>query len=341
MTLDVCVEGQIGISAAPAVPGLRFRGFRGKEDYLDMLAVINGSKEADGIERSDTVESIARNYRHLTNSDPYRDMLLVEVHGEVIGYSRVWWWDEIDGTRLHGQFAFLLPAWRGRGIRRAMLLHNERRIREVARAEPGSGEHHFDAGAADTELEWASLLFDEGYKAVRYFNEMVRPDLEDIPDLPLPDGLEVRPVPPESYPTVWSAQEEAFRDHWGAARLEDEWYEEWLESDTFVPRLWQVAWDGDKVAGMVLNQIDEKENAEYGRNRGWTEDISVGRPYRRRGLASALIARSLQVLKDEGMTEAALGVDTQNLSGALRLYERLGYRAVKRYTTFRKPLAGG
>lgn len=334
--LDTTIE----VHDAPLLPGLAYRGFRGEADYPAMLAVIEGCKETDGMERSDTLEDIARAYRHLTNSDPHRDMLFVQANGDVIGYTRVWWWEELDGTRLHGQLAFLLPEWRGKGIRRTMLHHNERRIREVAQAEPGPGDHLFDAGASDTEPDWRALLASEGYEAVRYFNEMVRPDLENIPDRPLPEGLEVRPVPPEHYPTVWAAQEEAFRDHWGSPRLEDEWYKEWLDSKTFMPHLWQVAWDGDEVAGMVLNQIDEKQNAEYGRKRGWTEDISVRRPYRRRGLASALIARSLSLLKEQGMTEAALGVDTQNLSGALRLYEGLGFRAVKRYTNFRKPLNG-
>jgi ribosomal protein S18 acetylase RimI-like enzyme len=306
-----------------------------------MHAVIEGSKEADDVERSDTVEDVARAYRHLTNSDPYRDMLFVQMNGAVIGYTRVWWWQELDGIRLHGQLAFLLPEWRGTGIRRAMLRHNERRIREIAQADPGPGDHVFDSGAADTETHWEALLVSEEYRPERYFNEMVRPDLEEIPELPLPEGLEIRPVPPEHYRTVWAAQEEAFRDHWGAAQWEDEWYEEWLESDGFMPHLWQVAWDGDQIAGMVLSTIDEKQNVEYGRKRGWTEDIAVRRPWRRLGLARALIARSFRVLKEQGMTEAALGVDTQNLSGALRLYEGLGFRAVKRHTTYRKPLNGG
>ncbi len=65
------------------------------------------------------------------------------------------------------------------------------------------------------------------------------------------------------------------------------------------------------------------------------------RPWRQRGLARALIARSFRVLKDLGMTEAALGVDTENPNGALRLYQSMGFREVKRHTTFRKPLERG
>lgn len=87
---------------------------------------------------------------------------------------------------------------------------------------------------------------------------------------------------------------------------------------------------------MVLNFLDEAENEEYQRKRGYTEGISVRRPWRRRGLARALLTRSLKMFQDMGMTEAALGVDTQNLSGALRLYESVGFQPVKKLTIYRK-----
>jgi len=73
--------------------------------------------------------------------------------------------------------------------------------------------------------------------------------------------------------------------------------------------------------------------------RGYTEGISVRRPWRKRGVASALINRSLLMFREMGMTEAALGVDTENLSGALRVYEASGFRPLSRGTTYRKPLA--
>jgi mycothiol synthase len=346
MSTNKHLNDTIAVSDAPVIPGLTFRGFRGEVDYPAMVAVIVSSKEADGVEWAISVEDTARSYRHLVNCDPYRDMLFVEMNGEVIGYSRVWWRQELDGKRLYQQFAHLLPEWRGKGIRRAIVRHNECRLREIAAdhpapldaSSPADGPRFFEAGTSDTEVHWEALLISEGYEPVRYGFEMVRPNLDDILNPPLPEGLEVRPVPPEHYRTVWKAEEEAFRDHWGASEWRDEWYEEWLESPTFNPDLWQVAWDGAEVAGMVLNFINEKENEEYNRKRGYTEDICVRSPWRRRGLARALIARSLELLKDRGMTEAALGVDTQNPNGALQLYESMGYRRVKRYTTYRKSL---
>jgi ribosomal protein S18 acetylase RimI-like enzyme len=113
-----------------------------------------------------------------------------------------------------------------------------------------------------------------------------------------------------------------------------------VDTTVFQPELWQVAWDiaTDQVAGQVRTYIDHEQNKLYHRLRGWTEFISVLRPFRRRGLARALIARSLRAQKQAGMTESALGVDSDNLSGATRVYEDCGFRVVKRTTIYRKPL---
>ncbi len=340
MSTSQVITDTIVVPDAPELPGLSFRRFRGEMDYPAMSAVIAGSKDADGVEWTQSVEDVARTYRHLVNSDPDRDMVFVEMNGEVVGYSRVWWQKEAAGTYLYMHFAHLLPQWRDADIRRAMLRHNERRLCEIAADHPPEAPHLFQASAAETEYHWTSLLTSEGYKGVRYGFEMVRPDLEQIPDLPLPEGLEVRPVQPDQWLIIREAAREAFRDHWGYS--EDDWslehFREWQEAPTFMPHLWQVAWDGDQVAGVVHNIIDEAENEEYGRKRGYTEGICVRRPWRRQGLAKALIARSFQVLRGQGMAEAALGVDADNPNGALQLYKSMGFQIVKRHTTCRKPL---
>jgi len=92
------------------------------------------------------------------------------------------------------------------------------------------------------------------------------------------------------------------------------------------------------VAGMVLNRIDEAENARGGRRRGYTQEIFVLRPWRRRGLARALLTQSIERFRTLGMEETALSVDTQNPNRALALYESVGYREVRGHTFYRKPM---
>lgn len=323
-----------------AIPGLTFRNFRGESDYPGMLDVILTSAAADQIERHDTLEEIARNYSRLTNCDPYQDMVLAEVAGGLVGYTRGWWWEEAGTGRLYGMLGFLLPAWRRQGIGRAMLLWMEARLREIATSHPHHQARFFQVGVSEHQTGTAILLERSGYQPVRYFYEMIRPDLEGIPHLPLPAGLELRPALPEHYPAIWNSVDETSQDEWGYMQPAAEDYQAWLDDPHFQPDLWQIAWDvatGD-VAGHVLTFIDQAENEHFNRKRGYTEGIGVDRAWRRRGLARALIARSLQAQKAAGMTESALAADSDSISGVIRLYESCGFQAVRRDAIYRKPL---
>lgn len=326
--------GTIHIPWAPNIQGLRFRGFSGEADFAKMASVIGSCKDEDKIEDVKTEEDLAHDYQFLVNCDPYQDMLFAELDDQVIGYSRVHWLEELDGKRFYLHFGYLLPEFRRRGIGRAMLRYNQQRLREIAAQHSNQQPRFFESFAADSEIAATALLKGEGYSAVRHNYEMVRPDLENIPELPLPPGLEVRPVEMDHLQAIRDASVEAFRDHWGYSPDEQPTVEQMVGDRKFDPSLWRVAWDGDQVAGMVLSFIDDRQNAEYNRLRGWTENISVRRPWRRRGLARCLIAQSLKAVKERGMTEAALGVDTENLTGALHLYESMGYKPVKRWTIY-------
>ncbi len=320
------------------VGNVHFRNFSGDADFPLMLAVINGSKEADAIDRTNTLDELQNNYAHLVNCNPYKDLIIAEIQDKVVGYGRVYWSQIVNGPLLYSHFVFLLPAWRGLGIRRKMLKVNEQRLLDIARNHDPHCAKYYETSASDGELDWITVVEQADYKIVRYGYAMVRPNLDDIPAYPLPQGLEIRPVKPDQYETIWAAAVEAFHDHWGFS--EEDWSLEnlraWEKDASFNPSLWKVAWDGNQVAGMVLNFINQDENKEYNRKRGYTETICVRRPWRRRGLAKALIAESLVLHKSQGMTETAHSVDAENPNGALQLYEKLGYQAVKTGMVYRK-----
>ena len=345
--MDSLLLEKLYFPGLPNLPELVLRGFLGESDFPKMLAVISGSKLADGAERSDKLENIVNTYAHLHNSDPYNDMLFAEVDGQVVGYCRVWWEIDLYSQQWTGfQIAFLLPEWRGKGIGSTFLNFIEQRLEQIAAELKARGEVPAEMPCAtdvfvnETACDTIALLERRGYQAVRYAFEMVRPDLENIPDYPLPPGLEVHSYQPEHLRQIWEASNEAFQDHWGYIPEPWEEYERMQQDADFDPSLWRVAWDGDQIAGMVLSFIDKAQNAEYGRKRGYTENICVRRPWRHRGVAHALIALAQKAVKERGMTEAALGVDAQNLSGALRLYQHMGYQVVKRSTIYRKMLSG-
>ena len=112
-------------------------------------------------------------------------------------------------------------------------------------------------------------------------------------------------------------------------------FDEWQET----PVYWRADLGaGDEVAGGIWNDIHAEENAELGLQRGWLSSVFTRRPWRRRGLAAALISRSLALLRERGMSSAALGVDADNPFGALGLYESAGFAVHERFCAWRRSM---
>jgi ribosomal protein S18 acetylase RimI-like enzyme len=300
--------------------------------------MIAACKVKDGVERSTDVEDMARTYRHLVNCDPQTDMLFAEVDGKVIAYGRIWWEHLLDDIRLYHPFGFLHPDWRGKGIGNAMFEAAELRARQIAEGHPKEASKFLQVEPQDSEKDLIFLLESRGYKPARYETHMVRDLAEPFSEAPMPAGLEVRPVKPEDVHPIFDASNEAFRDHWGTRDMSEEEFKMGQESPEFQSELWKVAWDGDQMASVIHNFIDHKENQEYQRQRGYTEGICTRRPWRKMGLARSLLVQSMQMFKGMGMTETALSVDSENLSGALRLYEGVGYRKVMQQIYYRKAM---
>jgi GNAT superfamily N-acetyltransferase len=300
-----------------------------------MVRILNACNEADGLEYINTPHEIAHVFAHLTHCDPYRDMLFAEISGETAAFSRVWWVQESPTRRLYKSLGFVHPNWRRKGLGAAMLRYNERCLREIAGRHP-SEEKSLRVWATAGEYGAHALFTGAGYVPVRHYLEMVRPIDAPLPDAPMPDGLEVRAVERDQIRLIWEARDEAYQDHWGYVPPTEQDYQRWIQDRLFAPDLWKVSWDGHQIAGMVLNRVDEAQNEKYGRKRGYTHGVFVRRPWRRRGLARALLVETIEMFRGKGMRETALGVDLENPYGALRLYERVGYTEVKRHTFFDK-----
>ena len=323
---------------APPIAGLRFRHYAGPGDHAQMLRVYNAAHEADGLEDVSTVEQFDLNYSTLVNCDPTRDMLLAEVDGQVVAYARVYWTDQVDGSRSYENFGFIDPAWRRRGIGGAMHRRNEQRLREIAAGHPEVGTKWFSSEGMEAAVGNAVLLARSGYTPVRYFYDMVAPTLEGITPPPMPEGIEVRPVSTDHFRAIWDASAEAFRDHWGEPEATQADWERFRDNPEHVERpFWMIGWDGDEVAAVVTTTVPKEENRERGRKRVWVESVSTRRRWRRRGLAKALLARSLVAAREAGFPSAGLGVDAENPTGALGLYESLGFAAERTGIAYRKP----
>lgn len=315
---------------------LTVRPFRGRDDYQGMVDLINARVAEEGEGERATVASLAEVYDHLVRCDTATDMLMVDnPDGSLAAYGRVAWHDVSEGYRAYsiGFEAQASPA----ALEADVIRWGVDRATAIA-----SGHDHPDkrigAWANDGTRRQVAVLAVGGFSPVSWSAYMVRPHLDDIPDRPLPDGSETRPVEDDHLRAIWEADNEAFRDHQGFVEPTDEDWERFRDEAAQGTDLWRVAWAGDSVVGQVRTRVREGEAEALGRRRAWTEDISTRRDWRGRGVASALIASSLHQLAGLGFDEAALGVDLDNPTGALGVYERMGYQVVHRQTQYSRPV---
>ena len=320
--------------------GLVLRPSPGLSDVPEMLRVSTAANEADGVDERTSEAHLVNWLTHPSQGfNPAEDVVVAQVDGEVAGYGWAFWVDATDGGRDYITRGHVHPAWRRRGVGTAILEHNEARLRGLAASHDTERPRRFGTFADARRTGAVALVTSHGYEPVRYFFNMLRPTLDAIEFPPLPDGLELRQVQDRAgYRLLFDADAEAFMDHWGGFDASDGAFEEWLGWPDFDPSLFVIAWDGDEIAGAVLNFIDENENELLNRLRGLLGSVFVRRRWRRRGLAAALVGRSLVLLRERGMTSAWLGVDADNPTGALGVYERAGFAVHSRGSAYRKPM---
>lgn len=320
--------------------GLRFRRFEGEPDYAPMADLLARSLEADHVEYTVTAEDYRRKDIDPINQDPHHDRLIGELDGRMVGFCEVRWDQVTQGPRLYRHQSYVVPELRQTGVRRALLKWSEARLREIADTHPVTPAKAFWTWANDVENDWKSLVIREGYEPDLHVYEMVRHDLGNLPALSLPAGIEIRPVRPADVRAVWNLTKEAMRDEsdYSEEDYDEPHFQAFMNLPTTDPNLWAVAWSGEEPVGVVKPYINEDENRQYNRKRGHTESIAVARGWRRKGIASALLERSLRTLRDCGMTSATMDVDAHNPSGALRVYQGLGFEMAKSFTFYQKPL---
>jgi ribosomal protein S18 acetylase RimI-like enzyme len=175
-----------------------------------------------------------------------------------------------------------------------------------------------------------------GYSTVRYFVDMVRDLADPLPAVEWPDGVEMVPWSSRWVDPAWEAHCEAFADHWGSLPPTlDEWRHS-CERPGFRPDLTVLAVVGDQVVAYTRNGVYPHDWEVRGRRDGWIDTLGTRPAWRRRGLASGLIAESMHRIRGAGLSHAALGVDAENPTGALGLYTRLGFVETNRAVALTK-----
>jgi ribosomal protein S18 acetylase RimI-like enzyme len=246
----------------------------------------------------------------------------------------------VDGGKAYG-FGCVDPQWQRRGVGSALLEWLETRTRQRF-LEDGSAPATARLRIHNEQQHehQAALFTRHGYSVVRYFNEMHKPLTGPLPEVVVDQGFELVAMGPDLSEAVRLAHNEAFRDHWGSEPKDEESWRFIVNDPQARPDLSAVVLERatGKVAGYQLATYDPESAVTRGFSEGYTDLLGVRREFRGRGIASALLADAMRRFAAEGLDVASLDVDSENPTGALALYLKMGYKPVNRSLAWDKSL---
>ena len=267
--------------------------------------------------------------------------VIVSPQGEIVAYA------DLEDTAAIPVTPFLWgrvhPDYEGQGLGTALMVWGEERARQAIARVPGDARVALRTFTLSTHEPSRRLLQKQGMTLIRHNWRMVI-ELDEAPPQPLwPAGITIssRQERPDLLP-IFRASNEAFRDHWGHVDQPEETsferFRHWADNDEeYDPATWFLAMDGDEIAAVCLCRplwYDDPDMA-------WVNTLGVRRPWRRQGLALALLYHTFAEFYRRGQKRVGLGVDASSLTGATRLYEKAGMHVARQYDTYEKDLRPG
>ena len=328
--------------SVPILPGYTFR-FARREDLPAVHQMMVCVAEVDHSSYVETLEDLNNEFID-TYCDPEKDFLLaLTAEGQVVARGQVYVNPEPVRERKAGLAGTVHPEHRGRGLGNAILTWMEARARQRLLEFPADLPRDLRVSCYDYLTDRITLFERHGFSPLRYWHSMRRDLSQPVPDEYLPAGLTLCTYRSELDQALWDAFNESFRDHWSFEPIS---YADWLKflvhAASFRPELTFLALEGEgsrtQIAGFSVNFVRDEDNLRQGIEEGMIGELGTRQPWRKRGIASALVCASMRAFKAAGLDYAGLGVDVDSPTGALGLYERLGFTAIKRSITFSKPV---
>jgi mycothiol synthase len=265
----------------------------------------------------------------------------VTTDGRIVGYIDIW--DMEDPPIKPFVFGRVHPDFEGQGIGTSLMKWAEERSRQVIDRVPADARVAMKAGTVASYQPSVQLLLDRGMTPVRYTLEMGIELPAALPPVQWPAGIsQATHAERGDALAVYRAYKEAWQDHRDSiVRDEEQDFPLWLHRMTtdpdYDPSLWFLAMEGTEIAGVALC----KPMADVDPDMGWVETLAVRRPWRRRGVARTLLHHAFGEFARRGFRRVALQVDAGSLTGATRLYERVGMSPKEEYVILEKELRPG
>jgi len=320
-------------------PGFTSRNARLEDVEMAAQLGIEYSLATTGF--SDVDAESLRNEWQVPGFDPALDVYFVySPDGSPAGFTEAW------AERVPPVHPFIwgmvAPGFQNLGIGSHLLAWGEQRARRVLDLVPADVRVSYYAGFPIEDRAARALLEDNAWTRIRS-NYTMRIDMDAPPPEPeLPAGLSLRTFRTEDAEAVFRAVDESFRDHFGHvdqpfASAFERFRHTMLEDPLFDGGLWFLATQGSEIAGVALCRRRAPDDPEC----GYVSSLGVRRPWRKRGVGLALLRRAFGEFYGRDFRKVSLGVDAQNITGALRLYEKAGMHVIRQFELYEKEIRPG
>lgn len=263
------------------------------------------------------------------DADPQRLTRGVWAGEDLVAFTEVGARDEprYDGLASGFIEGAVLPGWRGQGIGTAMLHWAEPVARDlVAERLPGTDYLLRASGGPDGSPSH-QLLADNGYAKVRYFVDMERP----LPGDPVTaSDPRVRTITLDLLEETRLAHNDAFRTHWGSGPISAAKWKDFTSGSNARPDMSKVAVENGRVLAYALC-------TEYDAGELYVELVGTRQEAQGQGLGKAVMSQVIaEARRSSRYHKVQLDVDAENPSNAGRLYQGLGFTALRSSAAFEK-----
>jgi mycothiol synthase len=302
------------------------RAYAGETDLQLIADLINACEAVDQLDQGTSVTELRSQFAD-PDFDITRDLQLwIDAQDQLVGYGALWIPPAI--ATQEGYLSLKVhPPLRGQGLESQIIAWAEARLRQAnpARDRPLI----LRAGVRESQTDRITLLEQHGFTITRHFYRMARSLADPIPTPQWPTGYTVRSLQPDEVEAWVELFNQTFIDHWNFHPMTVEQRQYWMSDPDYQAEFDRVAISPTGTfAALCLSLIYRQENLRTGRSEGWITDLGTRRGFRKQGLGRAMLLTGLHQLQASGLDTALLGVDTENPSGALRLYESVGFRPV-------------
>ena len=295
-----------------------------RDDEFDAMLELMNAHQLAAFGEADVPRDELESWLTSPSVEIERDIRVLERDGQLLGYA------DVDGTREDP------PLW-WCDVKVAPDAAADEVVPElVAWLDERAARGRLRVWTAEEDARIVDAFTTLGFAPVRHSYRMEIDLTGDEREPTWPEGISVRAVAEDDHRLVHGAMIEVWQDTNDPL---DETFEEWahwhVESPSYDPSLWSLAFADGDLAGFSISRPDPVDP-----NAGYVGVLGVRRPWRRQGLGEALLLHAFAEFRRRGYTRGTLGVDASSVTGATRLYERAGM-SVYRDTVFLERVVGG